>query len=118
MALHWKRQEADDTPHEQLRMRTTLMTNSGKFTLPGRIPLEQAAGAIGLHVNADKMEYIRFYQSGDISSLNGGSLKLADKLNYQGRERVVHRKWHQYVTSKDMDSYWLAIGHTEVRPIR
>ena len=37
--------------------------------------LEQAAGDIGLHVNADKMEYMCFNQRGDISGLNGGSWK-------------------------------------------
>ena len=46
--------------------------------------LEQAAGGIGLHGNADKMEYICFDQKGDISTLNGGSLKLVDKLIYLG----------------------------------
>ena len=37
--------------------------------------LEKAAGGIGLHVNADKIEYISFNEKGDISILNGGSLK-------------------------------------------
>ena len=37
--------------------------------------LEQAAGGIGLHVNADKMEYMCFNQKGDISTLNSVSLK-------------------------------------------
>ena len=39
--------------------------------------LEQAAGSIGLHVNADKTEYMCFNQKGYIFTLNGGSLKLA-----------------------------------------
>ena len=42
--------------------------------------LERAAAGIGLHVNADKMEYICFNQRGDISTLNGSSLKLVDKI--------------------------------------
>ena len=46
--------------------------------------LEQAAASIGLHVNAHKTEYICFNQSGDISTLNGGSLKLVDKFTYLG----------------------------------
>ena len=46
--------------------------------------LERAATGIGLHVNADKTEYMRFNQRGDISTLNGSSLKLVDKLTYQG----------------------------------
>ena len=39
---------------------------------------------IGLHVNADKMEYMCFNQRGDISTLNGSSLKLLDKFTYLG----------------------------------
>ena len=38
--------------------------------------LEQAAGSIGLYVNADKTEYMCFNQTGDISTLKGGPLKL------------------------------------------
>ena len=37
--------------------------------------LEQAAGDIGLYVTADQMKYMCFYQKGEISTLNGGSLK-------------------------------------------
>ena len=44
--------------------------------------LEQAAAGIGLHVNADKPEYMSFNQRGDISTLDGSSLKLVDKFTY------------------------------------
>ena len=44
--------------------------------------LKQAAAGIGLHVNADKMEYMCFNQRGDISTLKGGPLKLVDKFTY------------------------------------
>ena len=46
--------------------------------------LEWASTGIGLHVNADKMEYMCFNQRGDISTLNGGSLKLVNKFTYLG----------------------------------
>ena len=48
--------------------------------------LEKAAGGIGLHVNADKTEYMCFNQNqrGDISTLKDGSLKLMDKFTYLG----------------------------------
>ena len=46
--------------------------------------LEQAAAGIGLHVNADKMEYMWFNQRGNIVTLNGSSLKLVDKFIYLG----------------------------------
>ena len=44
---------------------------------------EQAAG-IGLHVNAHKMEYMWFNQTGVISTLGGSSLKLVNKFTYLG----------------------------------
>ena len=47
--------------------------------------LERAAAGIGLHVKADKTEYMCFNQSGDISTQNGSSLKLADKFTHLGR---------------------------------
>ena len=46
--------------------------------------LEQAVAGIDLHVNAHEMEYICFNQTGDISTLNGSSLKLVDKFTYLG----------------------------------
>ena len=46
--------------------------------------LERAAAGIGLHVNAHKTEYMCFNQTGDISTLNGSSLKLVDKFTYLG----------------------------------
>ena len=56
--------------------------------------LERAPAGIGLHVNAHKMEYMCFNQTGDISTLNGSSLKLVDL------------PWtYQHATSKGMDSY-------------
>ena len=39
-------------------------------------------GGIGLHVNADKTEFMCFNQEGYISTLYGSSLKLVDKFMY------------------------------------
>ena len=44
--------------------------------------LEQAASCINLYVNAKKMEHTCFNQSGNISTLNGGSLRLVDQFTY------------------------------------
>ena len=46
--------------------------------------LEQAAAGIGLHVNAHKTEHMCFDQTGNISTLDGSSLKLVDKFTYLG----------------------------------
>ena len=69
--------------------------------------LERAASGISLHVNADKTECMCFNQTGDISTLNGNSLKLVDKF--------INRNRRQHVTSKGMGSFPLAIIHMEVR---
>ena len=44
--------------------------------------LERVAAGIGLDINADKTEYICFNQRGDITKLNGSSLKLLYKFIY------------------------------------
>ena len=75
--------------------------------------LERAAAGIALHVNAHKTEYICFDQRGDISTLNGSSLKLV-KFTYLGNSVSS--------TETDIDTQlakaWTAIGHMEVRPDR
>ena len=44
--------------------------------------LERATAGISLHANAHKMEYMCYNQTGDISTLDGTSLKLVDKFTY------------------------------------
>ena len=46
--------------------------------------LEWATAGIGLHVNAHITEYMSYNQTGDISTLDGTSLKLVDKFTYLG----------------------------------
>ena len=58
--------------------------------------LERAAAGIGLHVNAHKTEYMCFNQAGDISTLDGISLKLVYKFTYLGSSVSS--------TEKDIDS--------------
>ena len=60
-----------------------LLANTPTLTESLLYYLEQAAGGTGLHVNADKTQYVCFNQ-GDISTLNGDSLKLVDELGYLG----------------------------------
>ena len=88
--------------------------------------LERAAAGIGLQVNAHKTEYMCFNQTGDISTLNSSPLKLRhcfrDMWPCQGhisrKQCLINRDGRQYVTSKGMCSYQLAIGFMEVRPDR
>ena len=44
--------------------------------------LERVSVGISLHVNAHKTEYMCFNQTGDISTLEGSSLKPVDKFTY------------------------------------
>ena len=67
--------------------------------------VEWAAAGIGLHVNAHKMEYMCFNQRGDISTLNGRSLKLVDKFTYLGSSVSS--------TKKDINT-WLAKAWTAI----
>ena len=57
--------------------------NINSFELDSLI-LEWAFAGIGLHINAHKMEYMYFKQTGNISTLNSSSLKLVDKFTYLG----------------------------------
>ena len=67
--------------------------------------LERAAAGIGLHVNAYKTEYMYYNQTGDVSILDGTSLKLVDKFTNQGSSVTS--------TEKDIDTRllkaWTAI---------
>ena len=72
--------------------------------------LERAAAGIGLHVNAHKTEYMCFNQTGDISTLDGTSLKLVDKFTYLGSSVSS--------TEKDIDTQltkaWTAIDKLSI----
>ena len=72
--------------------------------------LEEAAAGIGLHVNAHKTEYMCFNQTGNISTLDGNSLKLVDEFTYLGSSVSS--------TEKDIDSRltkaWTAIDKLSI----
>ena len=72
--------------------------------------LQRAAAGIDLHVNAHKMEYKCFNQTGDISTLGGCSLKLLVKFTYLGNSVSS--------TERDMDprltKSWTAIDRLSV----
>ena len=76
---------------------------------------EQPAAGIGLHVNAHKTEYMCFNQTGDISTLDGTSLKLVDKLTYRGSSVSSTEKdidlsiiWKSDLTDKMKHSFFQA----------
>ena len=67
--------------------------------------LEQAAAGIGPHVNAHKTEYMCYNQTGDISTLDGTSLKLVDKFTYLESSVSSTEKGHRHAAKEGMDSY-------------
>ena len=71
---------------------------------------ERATSGIVLHVNAHKIEYMCFNQAGDVSTLDGTSLKLVDKFPYLGSSVSS--------TEKDIDTRltktWTAINKLSV----
>ena len=56
----------------------TILANTPNQAETRLHSLERAAAGIGLHVNAHKTEYMCFNQTGDISTLDGSSLKMVD----------------------------------------
>ena len=72
--------------------------------------LERAAAGIVLHVNALKTEYMCYNQTGDISTLDGTSLKLVDKFTYPGSSVSS--------TKRDIDKWltkaWTAIDRLSI----
>ena len=66
--------------------------------------LERTAAGIGLHANAHKTEYMCFHQAGDISTLDGSSLKLVDKFTYLGSS-VSSTETDRHAAYEGMDSY-------------
>ena len=73
--------------------------------------LERAATGIGPHVNAHKTEYMCYNQTGDISTLDGTSLKLVDKFTYLGSSISS--------TEKDIDTQltkaWTTIDRLSIK---
>ena len=88
-ASSWQRKE-EDTPQKTVFADADYADDIGiQANTPIQVEtllhtLERAAAGIGLHVNEHKMEYMCFNQTGDISTLDGSSLKLVDKFTYLG----------------------------------
>ena len=86
--------------------------DTGKYTQAETLlhSLERAAAGIRLYVNAHKTEYMCYNQTGDISTLDGTSLKLVDKFTYLGSSVSS--------TEKDIDTRltkaWIAINRLSI----
>ena len=72
--------------------------------------LERAAAGIGLHVNAHKTEYMCYYQTGDITTLDGTPLKLVDKFTYLGSSVSSTEK----DINKRLTKAWTAIDRLSI----
>ena len=87
-----------------------LLTNTPNQAETLLHSLERSAAGIGLHVIAHKTEYMCYNQTGDISTLDGTSLKLVDKFTYLGSSVSS--------TEKDIDTRltkaWTAIDRLSI----
>ena len=72
--------------------------------------LERAAAAIGLHINAHKTEYMCYNQTGDISTLDGTSLKLVVKFTYLGSSV----SWTEKEIDTRLTKAWTAIDRLSI----
>ena len=64
---------------------------------------------IGLRVNAHKSEYMCYNQTGDISTLDGTSLKLVDKFTYLGSSVSTEKDIYTRLTKA-----WTAIDKLSI----
>ena len=110
-----KKKEAECTPQNQLQTSTTPMTyrywqihptKPKHYCIVWNKP-PQASAAMSMHT---KREYMCYNQTGDISTLDGTSLKLVDKFSYLGSSVSL--------TEKDIDSRvtkaWTAIDRLSI----
>ena len=120
-ASSWQRKEAEGTTKKKKRKKKTntdadyaddiaILANTTNQAETLLHSLERVAAGIGLHVNAHKTEYMCYNQTGDISTLEGTSLKLVDKFTYLGSSISS--------TEKDIDSRltkaWTAIDRLSI----
>ena len=84
MASSWQRKEAKTITDADYADDIALLANTPNQAETLLHSLERTAAGIGLHVNAHKTEYMCHNQTGDISTLDGTSLKLVDKFTYLG----------------------------------
>ena len=74
------------------------------------------------HVNADKTEYMGFNQRGDISTLNGCSLKLEDKFTYLGssvssiEKNINSRQAKAWTATDNLSAIWKSDLTDEIKP--
>ena len=111
----WQRKEAEGTPQKTITDADyaddiAILANTPNQAKTLLHSLEWAAAGIGPHVNAHKNEYMCYNQTGDISTLDGTSLKLVDKFTYLGSSFSS--------TEKDIDTRlmkaWIAIDSLSI----
>ena len=88
-----------------------ILANTSNQAETQQHSLGRAATGIGFHVNAHETEYMCYNQTGDISTLDGTSLKLVNKITYLGSSISS--------TEKDIDTRltkaWTAIGRLSIK---
>ena len=113
-ASNWQRKEAEVTPKKTITddhyaNDIAIFANAPNQAETLLHSLQRAAAGISLHVNAHKTEYMCFNQTGDISTLDGTSLKLVDKFTHPGssissNEKVIDTRLTKAWTANEWRS--------------
>ena len=82
-----QRKEAEDTPHNDIALLANTPTQA-KTLLQS---FKRAASGIGLHVNANKTEYMRFNQTGDSK---GWAFETSGQVHLPGKQCLINRERH------------------------
>ena len=93
-----------------MRYKGALLANTPNQAETLLHSLERAAAGIALHANAHKTEYMGYNQTGDISTLDGTSLKLVDKFTYLGSSVSSTEK---YIDTR-LTKAWTAIDRLSI----
>ena len=67
--------------------------------------LERAAAGIGLHVNANKTEYMCYNQTGNICHTRRSLSETSQQIHLPRKQRLINREGHRHTTDEGMDSY-------------
>ena len=93
-----------------MRYKGALLANTPNQAETLLHSLERATAGIALHTNAHKTEYMCYNQTGDISTLDGTSLKLVDKFTYLGSSVSSTEK---YIDTR-LTKAWTAIDRLSI----
>ena len=73
--------------------------------------LEQAAGVIGVYMNANKTEFMSHLH------FKWQASEITRPVHILQQQYLIYWKWCQHAPSKGMNCYWQVINHMEIRSL-